>query len=73
MYRLPEQGGSAVEHQAGQGDEVQAGDGGRQALVAAGEPPQAGEPLNFFIYPYAEADGKVVKTSYSFTYKDVEP
>jgi hypothetical protein len=21
-------------------------------------PPQAGEPLNYFMYPYAEADGK---------------
>jgi hypothetical protein len=23
-------------------------------------PPQAGEPLNYFMYPYAEADGKAL-------------
>ncbi len=35
-------------------------------------PPQKGEPLNFFVYPYAEADGKKwdgVKRS--FSYRDV--
>lgn len=33
------------------------------------DPPQRGEPLNYFIYPYAETDGKPfaeVKGSYSF-------
>ena len=27
---------------------------GRDLVLA---PPQAGEPLNYFMYPYAEADG----------------
>jgi transglutaminase-like putative cysteine protease len=36
------------------------------------EPPQAGEPLNFFIYPYVEVDGKadVAKVEKSFSFKD---
>jgi transglutaminase-like putative cysteine protease len=36
-------------------------------------PPQKGEPLNFFVYPYAEADGKKwdgVKRK--FAYKDIQ-
>lgn len=37
-------------------------------------PPQKGEPLNFFIYPYAEADGKEWKDGIkrSWAYKDVK-
>lgn len=27
------------------------------------DPPQAGEPLNYFIYPYAEADGKAISST----------
>ena len=34
-------------------------------------PKPAGEPLNFFINPYAEADGKVVKTEKSWSFKDL--
>lgn len=34
------------------------------------EPPQKGEPINFFFYPYAEIDGKAVKTpEIHFTFK----
>jgi len=33
------------------------------------EPPQKGEPLNYFIYPYAEADGKPVKATWELSYK----
>lgn len=36
------------------------------------EPKQAGEPLNYFLNPYAEADGKPVKTDKSWTYKDLD-
>jgi len=35
------------------------------------EPRQAGAPLNYFLNPYAEADGKPVKADKSWTYKDV--
>ena len=34
-------------------------------------PKQAGEPLNYFIYPYAEADGKPVAAAKAFKFKDV--
>ena len=35
-------------------------------------PPQAGEPLNYFVYPYAEADGKVLNSvERTVTYRDV--
>jgi len=35
-------------------------------------PPQAGEPLNYFVYPYAEADGKPLSTvERTVTYRDV--
>jgi transglutaminase-like putative cysteine protease len=34
------------------------------------EPRQAGEPLNYFLNPYAEADGKPVKTEKSWSYRD---
>lgn len=38
------------------------------------EPPQKGGPLNFFIYPYAEVDGKpLTAVSHRFTYADVSP
>ena len=36
------------------------------------EPKQAGEPLNYFLVPYAEADGKPVKTDKSWSYKDLD-
>jgi transglutaminase-like putative cysteine protease len=35
------------------------------------EPPQAGDPLNYFVNPYAEADGKPVTTSKDWTYRDL--
>jgi transglutaminase-like putative cysteine protease len=34
-------------------------------------PKQAGEPLNYFIYPYAEADGKPVAVEKSFSFRDL--
>lgn len=37
-------------------------------------PRQAGDPLNFFVYPYAEVDGEPWgAVSQSFTYRDLEP
>jgi transglutaminase-like putative cysteine protease len=36
------------------------------------EPGQAGEPLNYFLNPYAEADGRTVKTDKSWSYKDLD-
>jgi transglutaminase-like putative cysteine protease len=36
------------------------------------EPKQAGEPLNYFLNPYAEADGKLVKTDKSWSFKDLD-
>ena len=36
------------------------------------EPRQAGEPLNYFLDPYAEADGKPVKTEKSWSYRDLD-
>ncbi len=33
-------------------------------------PKQAGDPLNYFIYPYAEADGKAFPVTKSFAFKD---
>lgn len=36
------------------------------------EPRQAGEPLNYFLNPHAEADGKPVKTDKSWSYKDLD-
>jgi transglutaminase-like putative cysteine protease len=35
------------------------------------EPRQAGEPLNYFLNPYAEADGKPVKTDKTWSYRDL--
>jgi len=35
------------------------------------EPKQAGPPLNYFLNPYAEADGKPVKTDKSWAYQDL--
>lgn len=32
-------------------------------------PRQAGEPLNFFVYPYAEADGKPIPVQGAFSFK----
>jgi transglutaminase-like putative cysteine protease len=41
---------------------------GRDVVLA---PPQAGPPLNYFIYPYVEVDGKpYAKVSKKFTYRD---
>ena len=34
-------------------------------------PKQAGEPLNYFLNPYAEADGKPVKTEKNWSYRDL--
>jgi transglutaminase-like putative cysteine protease len=36
------------------------------------EPPQAGEPLNYFLAPYAEADGKAVPASKDWSFKDAD-
>jgi hypothetical protein len=36
------------------------------------EPRQAGEPLNYFLNPYAEADGKPLKTDKSWSFKDLD-
>jgi transglutaminase-like putative cysteine protease len=36
------------------------------------EPKQGGEPLNYFLNPYAEADSKPVKTDKSWSYKDLD-
>ena len=35
------------------------------------DPPQAGEPLNYFLNPYAEADGKPMKTDKSWSFRDL--
>lgn len=35
------------------------------------EPPQAGEPLNYFLNPHAEADGKPVKADKAWSYRDL--
>lgn len=34
-------------------------------------PRQASEPLNYFVYPYAEADGKQVEVARTYTFEDV--
>lgn len=36
------------------------------------EPRQSGEPLNYFLNPYAEADGKPVKTEKTWSYRDLD-
>ena len=36
------------------------------------EPKQDGEPLNYFLNPYAEADGKPVKTEKTWSYRDLD-
>ena len=36
------------------------------------EPKQCGPPLNYFLNPYAEADGQPVKTDKSWSYKDLD-
>jgi transglutaminase-like putative cysteine protease len=43
---------------------------GREIVL---EPAQAGKPLNFFLNPYAEADGKPVATSKDWSFEDVAP
>jgi hypothetical protein len=35
------------------------------------EPKQDGPPLNYFLNPYAEADGKPVKTEKTWSYQDL--
>ena len=35
-------------------------------------PKQQGEPLNYFLNPYAEADGKSVKTEKAWSYRDLD-
>ncbi|HYF48182.1 MAG TPA: transglutaminase-like domain-containing protein [Planctomycetota bacterium] len=35
-------------------------------------PKQAGDPLNYFIYPYAEADGKSIAVDKAFAFKDLK-
>jgi transglutaminase-like putative cysteine protease len=42
---------------------------GRDITLA---PKQDGEPLNYFLNPYAEADGKPVKTDKAWTFKDLD-
>ncbi len=34
-------------------------------------PPQAGDPLNYFIYPYAELDGKPFELGRKFSFRDL--
>jgi transglutaminase-like putative cysteine protease len=34
------------------------------------DPPQQGEPLNYFIYPYAEMDGKPLAVKSEFSFRD---
>jgi len=34
------------------------------------DPPQQGEPLNYFIYPYAELDGKTFALKSEFSFQD---
>jgi transglutaminase-like putative cysteine protease len=35
-------------------------------------PTQAGDPLNYFLNPYAEADGKAVKTEKTWSFTDID-
>jgi hypothetical protein len=35
------------------------------------DPPQQGEPLNYFIYPYAEVDGKPLALESKFWFQDL--
>jgi hypothetical protein len=42
---------------------------GRDITLA---PKQDGAPLNYFLNPYAEADGKPVKTGKDWSYKDLD-
>ncbi len=34
------------------------------------DPPQQGDPLNYFIYPYAELDGKPFAVESKFSFQD---
>ena len=36
-------------------------------------PPQKGEPLNYFVNPYAEADGKPINVERTVSYRDLQP
>jgi transglutaminase-like putative cysteine protease len=40
---------------------------GRDVVLS---PRQKGDPLNYFVYPYTEIDGKVAQTSYEARYRD---
>ena len=40
---------------------------GRDLILA---PKQQGDPLNYFVYPYAEANGKPIETTYEIAYRD---
>jgi transglutaminase-like putative cysteine protease len=42
---------------------------GRDIVLA---PAQAGEPLNYFLNPYGEADGKAVKAEKTWSYRDLD-
>ena len=35
------------------------------------KPKQAGPPLNYFVYPYAEADGQPLEVAHTYTFADV--
>ncbi|TDN38413.1 transglutaminase domain-containing protein [Hymenobacter sp. UV11] len=35
------------------------------------KPKQAGAPLNYFVYPYAEADGQPLEVAHTYTFADV--
>ena len=37
------------------------------------KPAQAGPPLNYFVYPYAEADGQPLEVTRTYTYADLSP
>lgn len=51
-----EQAKPLLEYYFGAVDESRIAVGTGRDLIL--NPPQAGEPLNYFMYPYAEADGK---------------
>ena len=34
-------------------------------------PKQAGPPLNYFVYPYAEADGQPLEVAHTYEFADV--
>ncbi|MBI4575853.1 MAG: transglutaminase domain-containing protein [Planctomycetes bacterium] len=42
---------------------------GRDVIL---DPPQKGEPINFFVYPHAEADGEPVEVEWEFSFRDLD-